>query len=78
MKTIRDNIVVQRAFSSTPPFWRKVRNVCGIIGMLSLVASKLPVIPDEWRTVLNELGTHTLTISGMSQLTTSNRSLSEK
>ena len=68
----------QRATSKTPPFWRWVRNICGVLGILSLIASKLPIADDEWRYAFQEIAEYLLPIAGVSQFATTNRALSEK
>lgn len=71
------NQVVERGLSNTPPFWRKVRNVVGGLGIAVMIASKIPVIPEQWRLILHEVGQYCITIGATAQFTTTNTSLSK-
>ena len=67
--------IIERGVSNTPPFWKKIRNIVGGFGVLALIASKVPLIPDPYRTILHEVGQYCITIGATAQFTTTNTSL---
>ncbi|NHZ86280.1 MAG: hypothetical protein GWP19_10420 [Planctomycetia bacterium] len=57
---------------TTSPFFKKVRNWTGVIGVLALMVSKVPIIPEWIRSICEIFGSALIGGSGVAHLTTKN------
>jgi len=74
---INDNILVKRFTSETPDFWKKVRNVAGIIAGIGTACASFPLLPPTWRLIAGFIAGIAGAIAGTAQLTTTDKKISE-
>ena len=57
---------------TTSPFFKKVRNWSGAIGVIALIVSKIPVVPEWIRSICEIVGSALIGGSATAHLTTKN------
>ena len=50
-KTVQNSVIVQRLQSETPPFWKKVFKICGIISAICTGIAAFDFLPMTWRII---------------------------
>ena len=67
---INNNVIVQRFKAETPPFWKKVQKIAGVIAGIATACASFPIMPETWRVIAGFIAAIAGVVVGGAQFTT--------